>query len=139
MSNKDYRRIYLYPWYIKKGRNTFYAFTLIDGRETRMHRLILGMMDSKRQVDHKDGNGLNNQRSNLRTCTNGDNGRNRQGYGKIPHKGVGFEKGRYRARLLVNGKKKYFGYFNSAKDAAKAINDVIFRLKNPFYRLNKTD
>lgn len=37
-----------------------------------MHRLLVGAPDD-RLVDHRDGNGLNNRRSNLRVCTDGQN------------------------------------------------------------------
>ena len=43
-----------------------------------MHRFICGVTNRKAKVDHDDGNGLNNQRYNLRPCTNGQNNMNQQ-------------------------------------------------------------
>jgi len=49
------------------------------GRGTKlMHRLIMELTDRKIEVDHRDNNGLNNRRENLRTCTHLENMRYRQ-------------------------------------------------------------
>lgn len=53
-----------------QNARTVYAVT---GRGIRMHRFILGIADPRVQVDHDDRDGLNNQRYNLRTCTNAQN------------------------------------------------------------------
>lgn len=43
-----------------------------------MHRVIAGIADPQIYVDHEDGNGLNNSRSNIRACTNHQNQGNSQ-------------------------------------------------------------
>lgn len=66
-------------WYCDKG--VYAAFkTKVKGK-TLIHYMHRILMDAKvgQQVDHKDGNGLNNQRDNLRLCTNQENQRNRIG------------------------------------------------------------
>lgn len=75
-------------------------------------------------VDHIDGNGLNNQRSNLRLCTASQNTINRN----IPRnnttgvKGVVLRKSknRYMAQIGVSGKVIYLGMFKTLHEAAGA-------------------
>ena len=78
VSNSDYNKVNKYKWVAKKGRNTYYAISYINGIEISMHRFILELIDSNIITDHKDGNGLNNQRHNLRTCIHAENMKNRK-------------------------------------------------------------
>ena len=136
VDDADLNRLIEHSWYIKSARNTFYAFTLINGKEIRMHILILNISDKKQQIDHKDGNGLNNSKTNLRPCTHGQNGQNKSGYGKSKYKGVTLESGKWRARLIINGKKTSLGTFAKEEDAANAVNKAIEESGNSFYRRN---
>lgn len=89
-----------------------------------MHRLIANAPD-KSFVDHEDGNGLNNRRSNLRIATNQQNtwnGRlrstNTSGY-----RGVTYKKAsqKWAAQISVEGKRVYLGLFNTPEEAALAF------------------
>jgi len=97
----------------------------VDGKETAqfLHRLLMNA-PSGAQVDHIDGNGLNNTRANLRLCTNAENGRNRriQTNGSSRFKGVGWHKKdrKWSARIKVNGKLIWLGCFADEMSAAKA-------------------
>lgn len=65
-----------------RGSLTVYARTSIGGKTVYMHRLIMGLPNMG-DVDHIDGNGLNNQRSNLRLVTHSVNvsqGHSRRAY-----------------------------------------------------------
>jgi len=89
-----------------------------------MHRDILGMdIADPKQVDHRDNNGLNNQKKNLRICTKSINLRNRKPYGKTSkHKGVYWNKKAkkwYSQITLPDGHKKYLGSFLCEKEAAE--------------------
>lgn len=66
VDDSDYERVAAHKWtYLKaKGSLTIYARTSIARRTVYMHRFILGEPQGL-VVDHEDGNGLNNQRSNL--------------------------------------------------------------------------
>jgi len=77
------------------------------------------------QMDHKDGNGLNNRWSNLRECSRSQNGANRQGpqkNNKLGIKGVGLhvKSGKYHARIRVHGKQIHLGYYDTSEAAACA-------------------
>ncbi|ANC85424.1 hypothetical protein A7E77_00050 [Sphingomonas sp. NIC1] len=80
----QYEALSCYRWYglNVKGSLTTYARTTIGRRHVYMHRLIMGM-PKMGVVDHIDGNGLNNQRENLRLVTqkvNCQQARARQAY-----------------------------------------------------------
>ena len=69
-----------------------------------IHRMIMNP-DASQQVDHIDGDRLNNQRSNLRLCTHSGNQRN-QGPRRDNQsgcKGVFYDKGRIRAAIYAEG------------------------------------
>jgi hypothetical protein len=75
-------------------------------------------------VDHRDRNGLNNQRANLRHCNRFQNARNRSKHRNcaVDFKGVNWEKRvrKYRARIMVNRKSFSLGLFFTAEEAARA-------------------
>jgi hypothetical protein len=105
--------------------DTCYATTLINGKRYRMHRLLLGVTDPSVQVDHRDRNGLNNQRDNLRVCTNSQNqhNRKRQSSSRSPYKGICLMRGRSKpwvANIRVNGKQIHLGAFVTAEQAHAA-------------------
>lgn len=108
-----------------------------EGRKlVLMHREI-NKTPAGLTTDHKDGNGLNNQRNNLRTATHSENMRNRKVKdGKL--KGIYFKKdrGKYAAQLRVNKTKKHLGYYDNPIDAAKAYNLAAIKYHGEFARLN---
>lgn len=97
-----------------------YAVTSIKGCTVLMHRLILGLTDRSMQVDHRDHGKLNNQRSNLRICSNAENQYNRLKGKNLTSqfKGVRRQRGKWRAEIKKAGKKYHIGYFRSEVTAA---------------------
>jgi hypothetical protein len=85
-----------------------------------MHRVIVNAPPNK-DVDHRDGNGLNNQDENLRICTDSQNLANskRRSDNTTGYKGVFLKKGKnkFRARITVNGKRINLGCFFTAAEA----------------------
>jgi hypothetical protein len=83
-----------------------------------MHRDILRLRSRRKKVDHKDHDGLNNQRRNIRSCTNRQNQQNRK-----PSRLKGFifnrTNGNYNARIHVNGKMIYLGVGKTPEEAAR--------------------
>ncbi len=66
----DYKEISKHKWSVSRRGKTLYACTNIHGRTVMMHRFLLRPRKGY-VVDHKDGNGLNNCRSNLRSVNRG--------------------------------------------------------------------
>ena len=105
-----------------------------------MHREILGITDPKINVDHLDGDGLNNQRSNLRVCTDSQNGANRgkQKNNKSGYKGVHWNKKtkKWAAQIQYHKKVLNLGYYSDIIEAAKAYDKKALELFGEFARLN---
>lgn len=81
-------------------------------------------MPSGCQIDHKDGNPLNNKRDNLRVATSRQNSINRgiRSDSISNLKGVGYrpDSKQWRARIVYGGKRHSLGAFDSMEDAKKA-------------------
>lgn len=99
-----------------------------------MHRLIMGTQDGGLIVDHWDGNGLNNTRSNLRVTEQQNNIGNsrRRKDNTSGFKGVTQNRGRW--RLCVAG--KYQGLFDTAEEAARAYDEKARELWGDFAQVN---
>lgn len=74
VDDEDHEVLSAHRWHALrvKGSLTVYARTTIDGKTVYMHRLVL-QPPAHLSVDHIDGNGLNNQRSNLEAVTHQQN------------------------------------------------------------------
>lgn len=103
-----------------------------------MHRLIMRPPNGH-QVDHVDGDGLNNRRSNLRICTNTENQWNkRNNCGVSTFRGVSkHHRGSlWVAKIRANGRRYYLGCYANPEDAAKAYDSAALRLHGEFARTN---
>lgn len=104
--------------------------------QTTLHRRIMNANDGE-EIDHIDGNRLNNARDNLRFCSRLENNRNRPGWGKkgLP-KGVSkiTHGSRFQSMIMVHGRQVYLGSRDSVEEAAKLYNDAAKRMFAEFYR-----
>jgi hypothetical protein len=135
---EDYEHLSKYKWYAVYAGGKFYAYRSVKYRAVSMHRQIMGEPKGK-VVDHRDGNSLNNRRSNLRICTFAQNQLNRRSTGGVSrYKGVWFKKGhnKWKAQIGFNGKKIHIGYFKDEIDAAKAYDKKAKEFFGEFAYLN---
>jgi hypothetical protein len=119
-----------YTWtaWTPTGRTVTYAVSgMNQGRGANvvtMHRLIMGA-ESGEQVDHIDGNGLHNKRSNLRLVTSAQQAMNKpvqQNKMYSQFKGVTWHhrNKKWKAQIMKDGKNYHLGYFDVEEDAALA-------------------
>lgn len=114
------------------------AFARVAGRPALyMHRLLLNAQPGQ-QVDHRDGNPLNNRRANLRLCTSAQNNWNRRPLAgkRVPYKGVMAARGKWAARIKVYGVRHDLGVYESAEEAAMAYDAAAAVLHGEFAYLN---
>lgn len=145
VDDNDYEELSKYKWYASemKKRN-WYAGRNRKKHEGKdglilMHRFIMKAKKGT-QVDHIDGNGLNNQRSNIRICTNSQNQANKKmpRTNKSGYKGVSWFKRdkKWRAKMIFNGKDIHIGLFKKIEDAAKAYDLAAVKFQGEFAKIN---
>jgi hypothetical protein len=145
VDDRDFETLNRYKWYAQKIGNTLYAARHATGRHRTiyMHRQIPGITDPGIFVDHRNGNGLDNRRQNLRLATKTENARNRPApkNNTSGFKGVHWHKqgNAYRARIKVNGKNIHLGLFPTPTEAARAYDQAARKYFGEFARTNFGD
>ncbi len=128
VDDEDYERLNQFKWHSCLSRNTCYAGRgiKIDSKNNKiyMHREIMNPPNGT-QIDHRNGNGLDNRKSNMRACTsqqNGFNTKRAQKNNSLGIKGVSLVKkiNKFEARIMFNSKIIRLGYFNVMGDADSA-------------------
>jgi hypothetical protein len=141
VDDEDFEWLSKMSWYYSNG----YAMTStrIYGSKKRnkyaMHRFIMMTWNKSVDIDHIDGNRLNNQRSNLRIATRSQNHQNRKPLPrKGGYKGVGWHSrdNAWRAYIKVDGRQVSLGYFQDRDAAARAYDQAAIRHYGEFARLN---
>jgi hypothetical protein len=132
---EDWATLMTLPWHLCGG----YAGHMFARRPAtpfllHMHRLLITPR-SGCQIDHINGNRLDNRRANLRLCTLQQNQWNRGSYRPGRKKGVTLDirSGRWRARLQHDGRMTSLGHFETEAEA-KAVYDAEARkLRGEFF------
>jgi len=137
VDDEDYEWLNQWKWCAYKHRYTFYAHRCVwnKGKKItmKMHREILGLILKDGKVgDHKDRNGLNNQKDNLRIVNNSLNGynckmqtSNTSGYRGVNH--CEKQYGYWRVRIGVNRQRIECGMFKNILDAAKVYDKAAIK------------
>lgn len=137
VDDEDFKTLNKVKWYASPNYNTFYAARSEGAKKLFIHREVMntpkGMM-----TDHIDGNGLNNQKSNLRICTSSQNQMNstRRKKSKTGFRGVNYSKRDkvFRALIILNGKFKHLGSFSTPKEAHKAYCESVIKYHGEFLK-----
>jgi hypothetical protein len=148
VDDEDYDKVNMYNWQAHRNYrgNSWYAATNIyltrDNTTTlKMHRFIMNLTDIDPDIDHIDGDGLNNQKSNFRFCSQSQNNMNskkRLNTSSI-YKGVCLFRrtGKWLAYIDKDYVRHHLGYFDNETDAALAYNKAAIELFGEFARLNE--
>lgn len=129
VDDADFDWLNQYKWsYLFSG----YAFrtTWPDNKGVYMHRSILNAKEGE-EVDHINGNKLDNQRNNIRLCSRSQNMANRTS------KGMSWRKDRNRWKVRINVEKKeiYIGLYKTRVEAVRAYNEAAIKYHGEFARL----
>lgn len=134
VDDEDYLWLNRHKWFVCKE----YAATWLDNTNKKMHRLILSAPPHL-QVDHINGNKLDNRRFNLRLCTRSQNKANIKRYkgSKHPYKGIAqAPSGKYSAQIRHSNKIKYLGTYDNIEAAARAYDRAAVELHGEFASTN---
>lgn len=133
-------------WFAQPGKTTVYVAAAVrqgtgPQRNIQLHRFLLGFPQS--DVDHRDCDGLNNRRRNLRLATDSQNLANARKTTRNTSsrfKGVSFGKSltqrRWQANIRKDRKLIYLGLFDTEEDAAHAYDAAALIHFGEFARLN---
>lgn len=144
VDDEDYRRLSRFKWFAYRDGKRWYAHRNIRrlGKWTtsKMHNEIVPSPQGK-ELDHRDRNGLNNQKYNLRPVTRSQNRMNSITPGnKHGFKGIFFDgRGKnkpYSARVRSFGRGHSGGYFFTAVEAAAAYNKLALKYFGEYANLN---
>lgn len=143
VDDDDFDRLSQFSWYAQPHRGTFYAQRTIysDGkrRTIHMHHEVLGVQPYER-IDHRNRNGLDNRKQNLRTATHSQNQWNRgpQANNASGFKGVYLDRctGRWQAEIRFQRKRIHLGRFASPELAARAYDAKAIELHGQFAFVN---
>jgi hypothetical protein len=148
VDDEDYARVSQYKWHahILRKRDgsvlVVYARGYLPGNSRQrlyLHRVILGIKDSKIRVDHRDHNGLNCRRYNIRDSQGSNNKNTRIRLTNTSgFKGVSWskDKEKWTVRLKVDGHYKFFGYFTDPLEAACAYDMAAVKYFGEFAHCN---
>lgn len=131
-------------WVNARPSGNFHVYTITrddQGRQNTLflHRLIMDAQ-SGQQVDHKNQNGLDNRRENLRLATGAQNARNvgKRSHNTSGYKGVGWreEKSRWIAQITIDGRNVQLGYHDDPVEAAMVYDYAAREAFGEFASLN---
>jgi len=135
----DYEWLSKHKWYAQARRDGkgFYAARNRGRQTVFMHREIMQTPEGK-VVDHRNGNGADNRRANMRNCTQDENRLNSRARGREKSEFTGvFRKGnKWEAQFKYKGRRYYLGLYDDPVEAAKARDRMAYALAGPFVYLN---
>lgn len=144
VDDEDFEWLSQWKWCASRGATTFYAVRSTSRktppkRRIWMHRAIMGVTDIAMEVDHINGEGLDNRRANLRTATHQQNSWNvrRPRDNWSGFKGITrTPQHRWAAGIVVRGKGIHLGNYDTPDDAARAYDGAARHYFGEFARLN---
>lgn len=141
VDDDDYVIVSRMNWYAKPDSKTWYAVGRNDRKAITMHRFIINPPEGY-EVDHRNGNGLDNRKINLRACLKKHNQRNKticknnqSGFKGVFKASSGFK---FRAKLVCERIKFDLGRYESAIDAARAYDKAAIEHFGEYAKTNES-
>lgn len=131
----DYARVNRYKWCCSGNKK--YAVAHVDGKVVYLHRYLLTPPDGV-FVDHKNINGLDNRRENLRLCIKSENQINRRVPRRGKYRGIQPQAGSstFRAAIRFKCIRHHLGSYATEEEAAEAYDRAAIKLHGQFAKLN---
>lgn len=126
-----------YAVYTGSGTTGLYVMRSNEIKYEKLIRLHRSILQTDKQVDHKDGDGLNNLRSNLRSATTAQNAWNQKTTKHTSQfRGVSWNTkvGKWVAQIIHNYKNHFLGYYDTEEEAATVYNGAALKLFGEFSR-----
>lgn len=140
VDDADYDHLSSVKWWVNKSRVPYAVREIVrNGVRTilRMHRVIMDA-PKEMEVDHINGNSLDNRRANLRLASHSENVKNRKRArnNKSGIIGVHWKKAakKWAAAISINGVSTYLGCFSSKEEAGRVYREAAIKYKGQFYR-----
>ncbi|MBZ2166337.1 HNH endonuclease [Methanobacterium spitsbergense] len=137
VDDEDFERLNQWKWAAYKDGNNFYALRNIrlghskkkrKTKQFRMHRVIMDVPKGE-VIDHINGDGLDNRKSNLRICSNRQNLQNQKHRKNKTSRypGVSWHKSakKWVAQIVLKGKTKHLGTFADEREAARTYEKAV--------------
>jgi hypothetical protein len=126
VDDEDYEELSKYKWCAHKHGRIFYAVRCTPKKPQKMIRMhrIVNKTPEDLFTDHIDGDGLNNQKSNLRTVTTRENCQNHHHPKSSKYPGVTLHHGLWQARIEINKELINLGFFKIEEDAYKKYKEA---------------
>lgn len=143
----DFLKLNRISWHLQStSSGIYYAATALKSGKQRhnanMHQMVLPLPKGL-QVDHKNRNGLDNRRDNLRAASPSQNHANQRtqktNKWHSRFKGVTQRRNGWRAAIKINSKTKYLGDYRNEIDAARAYDEAALEYFGEFARTNLAD
>lgn len=143
IDDDDYDDASYFKWYCRKykGTDRKYAITSIWNGKSYFKVYLHNFISGVKHPDHKNNNGLDNRKENLRIATHADNSRNRSMDRKNTSglKGVSFHKHtkKWRATLSINNRSVSLGFYDDKIHAAKVYDGISMLIFGQFAKTNR--
>lgn len=140
VDDEDFESLNQFRWSVTIRKNIRYAFRNVRINNKRTVILLHNQILNCKKIDHKDHDGLNNQKINLRKCTSVQNQMNQMKhiFFSSKFKGVSWfkPKKKWRVTICLNKKQTHIGYFSNEIEAAKSYDEAAKKYFKEFAYLN---